>query len=553
MTARFLIGDVFDKLTELPDRSVDLVLTSPPFGWLRSYLPADHPRKGQEIGQEPTPAAYLDVLLRLTVELGRVLTRTGSLAVELGDTYSGSGGGGGDYLPGGLREGQPGFTGSGAAARDIEAQRAANAAHWRVKNEQRAGWPLDKSLCGIPHAYLVSLAYGRNVLAEPFTAEEALRWVDDLRAMGWPAERALAFVGGWVAAHQHGHRYAQRFGPWRVRTLKPWIRTNPPVGSLADKDRPATSYVVVATRARDRWFDLEAVRGPVLTQNQRGPTASNGRKAEIADDRQTVRFIQRTGMSGAPPTDWYHHVDAVLDAALREHADGHGHARTARGVDRRPNDGKAASAGRGGGWASLDIRHESAGGGIRGWHLRRALEQAGIVTTAEALDVTARGYGGAHYAVWPAELVKLLVDEMCPRSVCRSCGEPSRRVVDAHRTLDGQPADLAAISTTERLREGPSGVGHWRKATQRTTTGWTSCGCPGTDGVRHDGFHTGPGWRRGVVLDPFAGSGTTGAVATGMGRDCLLIDIDERNVELARQRIGLFLQVDPDDVAEPVA
>ena len=76
------------------------------------------------------------------------------------------------------------------------------------------------------------------------------------------------------------------------------------------------------------------------------------------------------------------------------------------------------------------------------------------------------------------------------------------------------------------------------------TTGWDTCGCEGADGLRVDGFHSGPGWRPGLVLDPFAGSGTTGAVATGMGRSCVLIDLDERNVVLARERIGLFLDVD---------
>ena len=56
MTARFLVGDVFDRMAELPDGSIDLVMTSPPFLALRSYLPADHPDKGKEIGSEPNPA-----------------------------------------------------------------------------------------------------------------------------------------------------------------------------------------------------------------------------------------------------------------------------------------------------------------------------------------------------------------------------------------------------------------------------------------------------------------------------------------------------------------
>ena len=79
---------------------------------------------------------------------------------------------------------------------------------------------------------------------------------------------------------------------------------------------------------------------------------------------------------------------------------------------------------------------------------------------------------------------------------------------------------------------------------QYATTGWSTCGCPGADGVRLDGFHSGDGWRPGHVLDPFGGSGTTAVVATGHGRDCTFIDLDERNVELARQRLGMFLEVE---------
>lgn len=86
MTARYLIGDVYDRLAELDDGSVDLVVTSPPFLALRSYLPDGHPNKGREIGSESTPADFLDTLLALTAEWGRVLAPHGSLCVELGDT-----------------------------------------------------------------------------------------------------------------------------------------------------------------------------------------------------------------------------------------------------------------------------------------------------------------------------------------------------------------------------------------------------------------------------------------------------------------------------------
>ena len=49
-------------------------------------------------------------------------------------------------------------------------------------------------------------------------------------------------------------------------------------------------------------------------------------------------------------------------------------------------------------------------------------------------------------------------------------------------------------------------------------------------------------WRPGIVLDPFGGSGTTLAVATGHGHHAIGIDLDARNVHLARERVGpMFL------------
>lgn len=62
VTARYMVGDVVERLGEIPDDSIDLVVTSPPFLALRSYLPADHPDKHAEIGSEATPAEFLDTI-----------------------------------------------------------------------------------------------------------------------------------------------------------------------------------------------------------------------------------------------------------------------------------------------------------------------------------------------------------------------------------------------------------------------------------------------------------------------------------------------------------
>lgn len=42
----------------------------------------------------------------------------------------------------------------------------------------------------------------------------------------------------------------------------------------------------------------------------------------------------------------------------------------------------------------------------------------------------------------------------------------------------------------------------------------------------------------GWCLDPFAGSGTTGAVCTRMGRNCSLVDVRQSQINLCRRRIG---------------
>lgn len=71
----------------LPDESVDLVVTSPPYFGLRSYTDAGEHYSGQ-IGSEATPAEFLDALLEATREMVRVLKPTGSIWVNLGDKYA---------------------------------------------------------------------------------------------------------------------------------------------------------------------------------------------------------------------------------------------------------------------------------------------------------------------------------------------------------------------------------------------------------------------------------------------------------------------------------
>jgi site-specific DNA-methyltransferase (adenine-specific) len=105
--------------------------------------------------------------------------------------------------------------------------------------------------------------------------------------------------------------------------------------------------------------------------------------------------------------------------------------------------------------------------------------------------VATRGFAGAHFATFPAELIRRPILATCPALVCRDCGK-------------------AWAPVTER-GSGPAGP---------------VCTFPASP-------------RPGVVLDPFFGSGTVGLAARELGRDWLGIELKPDYVEMARSRTGL--------------
>lgn len=80
-----LIGDVKDKLKELPDKSVNCVVTSPPYWGLRDYG-----NEGQ-LGLEKTPQEYVERMVNVFREVRRVLSDDGTLWLNIGDTYKPNG------------------------------------------------------------------------------------------------------------------------------------------------------------------------------------------------------------------------------------------------------------------------------------------------------------------------------------------------------------------------------------------------------------------------------------------------------------------------------
>lgn len=160
----------------------------------------------------------------------------------------------------------------------------------------------------------------------------------------------------------------------------------------------------------------------------------------------------------------------------------------------------------------------------------------------------------AHLAPFPQDLVRRAVMLGCPPQVCETCGEPRKRILERTRILDpSRPqakramelADAAGLSDDHIRAIQATGVSDVGKATKfqngtgrnsksvqalaaeakdvlggyfreftfakKVTTGWTDCG------------HGTPA--RGVVLDPFVGTGTTLGVAVGLDRDAVGVDL----------------------------
>jgi DNA modification methylase len=86
MTSNTIIqGDALTVLRTLPDNSVDCCVTSPPYFGLRDY------GMSGQIGLEETPEAYKERLVSVFMEVYRVLKPTGTLWLNIGDSYNGSG------------------------------------------------------------------------------------------------------------------------------------------------------------------------------------------------------------------------------------------------------------------------------------------------------------------------------------------------------------------------------------------------------------------------------------------------------------------------------
>lgn len=88
-----ICGNIFELIKEIPDNSIDCIVTSPPYFGMRAYPNSEIILDGWKgsLGLEPSFKQYIEHLLLITIELKRILKPSGTLFWNHGDGHASKG------------------------------------------------------------------------------------------------------------------------------------------------------------------------------------------------------------------------------------------------------------------------------------------------------------------------------------------------------------------------------------------------------------------------------------------------------------------------------
>jgi site-specific DNA-methyltransferase (cytosine-N4-specific) len=195
-------GDAFEVAKHMDDGVADCIVTSPPYFGLRDYG-----IEGQ-YGLEKSPAEYVETMRRLFSELRRVLADDGTLWLNIGDSYSRTGGGGN-----GSSDGKVGR--NGAKKSPPSYSRLSGEAFIAGSDFEPTGRPATKA----------SFLPEKNLLGVPWRVAFALQ--DD----------------GWI-----------------LRNAIIWNKPNAMPESVTDRLSGRYEMVFMFSKSRRYWFDLDPIR-----------------------------------------------------------------------------------------------------------------------------------------------------------------------------------------------------------------------------------------------------------------------------------------------------
>ena len=484
-------GNALERLREMPDESVHCVVTSPPYWGLRDY--GVH----GAYGLEPTLDEYIERMVEAFREVRRVLRKDGTLWLNLGDAYAGSGKGmnaDGTHSVGAKQE-----TNIGSLTAPVKSKRM----------------PRGEGRWGGGDSYVPEL--------NP----------KDLMGIPWRVAFALQADGWWL------------------RSDIVWSKLNPMPESVRDRPTRAHEYVFLLTKSARYYYDAAAVREPAKDPlddirrmrqqhdaNKSAATAErNGLRARTDKQRgysrrhdgfndrwdaMTVEQQQAMGANkrtvwsiatqGFPGAHFATYPEKLVEPCILAGTSEHGVcgeclAPWERVVEpdlsdvptqivqrRAPVEAEKVA-------AYLKERREACG------LSKRAVDDAlGTNTLYSWFEGRQAGFEVPTSAQWDKLKIILGLDDRFDDQI--------------HGTVN---VEVTQHASSERAQ----GVRTYAKAwnATRNTIGWQPT-------CEHDAEPV-----PATVLDPFCGSGTTGVVALRHGRSFIGIELNPEYVEMARERI----------------
>lgn len=248
MTVTILNGDCRAVLATLPAASVHCCVTSPPYFGLRDYGVAG------QMGLEPTAEEFVAGMADVFRQVRRVLRDDGTLWLNIGDSYAGSGRGG---YPGG-KSGLDGTTVGQDESRKARGSQLAAGLH----EKQRLAGTVSRAWCPPPAGYKQ-----KDLMGVPWLLALALRsgWAScsgcdvERRADLWPVHNGHRVCIDCALAGRLSAKIIQTEPGWYLRQDIIWSKPNPMPESITDRCTKAHEYLLLLSKGPRYFYDAAAI------------------------------------------------------------------------------------------------------------------------------------------------------------------------------------------------------------------------------------------------------------------------------------------------------